>query len=261
MIAPAPTDPDRAAKLDEPAYRTLFERLGQLVGTLVLDCGTGLDDPPARAALSCADQLVLVCDDEPDTASTSPRPRTGCAGYARSSHSRSTTCAAHPRSRSQRSSARPTSPAGSPSSPATSAPRPNCTAATSHGTALRPAGECRSAKSLRCWPATGWRWISPTDRNGPCIIDSSMSSMTGLWRSPRSGHSVWCDRRDPRVWISGASRLGQRPRMGIGARLHRGRESAPTKGSLNRRKLHRGGVTRGGRRLRPCRIASYGVRP
>ena len=69
MIAPAPTDPDRAARLDEQAYRTLFERLGELVGTLVLDCGTGLDDPPARAALGCADQLVLVCDDEPDTAS------------------------------------------------------------------------------------------------------------------------------------------------------------------------------------------------
>ena len=69
MIAPAPTDPDRAARLDEQAYRTLFQRLGELVGTLVLDCGTGLDDPPARAALGCADQLVLVCDDEPDTAS------------------------------------------------------------------------------------------------------------------------------------------------------------------------------------------------
>ena len=68
-IAPAPTDPDRAAKLDEQAYRTLFERLSDLVGMLVLDCGTGLNDPPARAALSCADQLVLVCDDEPDTAS------------------------------------------------------------------------------------------------------------------------------------------------------------------------------------------------
>ena len=69
MVAPAPTDPDRAAKLDESAYRTLFARLSELVGTLVLDCGTGLDDPPARAALACADQLVLVCDDEPDTAS------------------------------------------------------------------------------------------------------------------------------------------------------------------------------------------------
>jgi MinD-like ATPase involved in chromosome partitioning or flagellar assembly len=69
MVAPAPTDPERAAKLDEAAYRTLFERLRGLVGTIVLDCGTGLDDPPARAALACADQLVLVCDDEPDTAS------------------------------------------------------------------------------------------------------------------------------------------------------------------------------------------------
>jgi len=69
MVAPAPTDPDRAASLDESAYLTLFARLSELVGTLVLDCGTGLDDPPARAALACADQLVLVCDDEPDTAS------------------------------------------------------------------------------------------------------------------------------------------------------------------------------------------------
>ena len=69
MVAPAPTDPDRAANLDESAYRTLFARLSELAGTLVLDCGTGLDDPPARAALACADQLVLVCDDEPNTAS------------------------------------------------------------------------------------------------------------------------------------------------------------------------------------------------
>ena len=69
MVAPAPTDPERAKKLDETAYLTLFARLSELVGTLVLDCGTGLDDPPARAALASADQLVLVCDDEPDTAS------------------------------------------------------------------------------------------------------------------------------------------------------------------------------------------------
>jgi MinD-like ATPase involved in chromosome partitioning or flagellar assembly len=69
MVAPAPADPDRAKQLDEPAYRALFERLGDFVGTLVLDCGTGLDAPPARAALACADQLVLVTDGEPDTAS------------------------------------------------------------------------------------------------------------------------------------------------------------------------------------------------
>ena len=69
MVAPAPTDPERAKKLDESAYLTLFAHLSELVGTLVLDCGTGLDDPAARAALASADQLVLVCDDEPDTAS------------------------------------------------------------------------------------------------------------------------------------------------------------------------------------------------
>jgi MinD-like ATPase involved in chromosome partitioning or flagellar assembly len=69
MVAPAPTDPERAEQLDEGAYRTLFTRLRELVGMLVLDCGTGLGDPPARAALSCADQLVLVADCEPDTAS------------------------------------------------------------------------------------------------------------------------------------------------------------------------------------------------
>ncbi len=47
----------------------MFEKLAALVGTLVLDCGTGLDSPAARAALSCSNQLVLVTDGEPDTAS------------------------------------------------------------------------------------------------------------------------------------------------------------------------------------------------
>jgi MinD-like ATPase involved in chromosome partitioning or flagellar assembly len=69
MVAPAPTDPTRAKRLDEDTYRSLFERLSTLAGTLVLDCGTGLDAPPARAALRCADQLVLVTDAQPDTAS------------------------------------------------------------------------------------------------------------------------------------------------------------------------------------------------
>ena len=69
MVAPAPTDQQRAASLDETAYATLFGRLAQLVGTLVLDCGTGLESAPAKAALGCADQLVVVCDDEPDSAS------------------------------------------------------------------------------------------------------------------------------------------------------------------------------------------------
>ncbi len=69
MVIPAPSDPMRARALDEAAYQTLFGRLAELAGTLVLDCGTGLDAPPARAALASADQLVLVTDGEPDTAS------------------------------------------------------------------------------------------------------------------------------------------------------------------------------------------------
>jgi MinD-like ATPase involved in chromosome partitioning or flagellar assembly len=62
MVLPAPTDPERMAQLDETAYRRVIERLQSLVGVLVLDCGTGLQEPAARAAQACADQLVLVSD-------------------------------------------------------------------------------------------------------------------------------------------------------------------------------------------------------
>ena len=69
MVLPAPTDPERMALLDEAAYRRVIERLQALVGVLVLDCGTGLQEPAARAALACADQLLLVTDAHPATAS------------------------------------------------------------------------------------------------------------------------------------------------------------------------------------------------
>jgi MinD-like ATPase involved in chromosome partitioning or flagellar assembly len=69
MIAAAPTDPARVAALDTTAYRTLFTALKDVAGVLVLDCGTGLDAAPARCALECADQIVLVTDAQPDTAS------------------------------------------------------------------------------------------------------------------------------------------------------------------------------------------------
>ena len=69
MIAAAPTDPARVAALDTTAYRTLFTALKDVAGVLVLDCGTGLDATPARCALKCADQIVLVTDAQPDTAS------------------------------------------------------------------------------------------------------------------------------------------------------------------------------------------------
>lgn len=69
MVLPAPTDPARMARLDEDAYRRVIRRLQDMVGLLVLDCGTGLQEPAARAAIASADQLVLVTDAEPATAS------------------------------------------------------------------------------------------------------------------------------------------------------------------------------------------------
>lgn len=68
MFLPAPFDPTRAARLDRNAYKRLIEHLQQKAGVLLLDCGTGLHDPPAQAALMCADQLVLVTDADPATA-------------------------------------------------------------------------------------------------------------------------------------------------------------------------------------------------
>ena len=69
MVLPAPTDPSAWPALDEDAYTRVIERLQSLVGILVLDCGTGLQEPAARAAQACADQLVLVTDAHPSTAS------------------------------------------------------------------------------------------------------------------------------------------------------------------------------------------------
>jgi MinD-like ATPase involved in chromosome partitioning or flagellar assembly len=69
MVLPAPTDPARMEKLDEQAYGTVIERLQQYVGILLLDCGTGLQEPAARAAIKASDQLVLVSDAEPASAS------------------------------------------------------------------------------------------------------------------------------------------------------------------------------------------------
>lgn len=69
MVLPAPTDPERMARLDEEAYGKVIGRLQDLVGLLVLDCGTGLQEPAARAAQAAADQIVLVSDANPSTAS------------------------------------------------------------------------------------------------------------------------------------------------------------------------------------------------
>lgn len=69
MVLPAPTDPDRMARLDEQAYSSVIERLKAYLGIVVLDCGTGLQEPAARAAIKAADQLLLVTDEQPAAAS------------------------------------------------------------------------------------------------------------------------------------------------------------------------------------------------
>jgi MinD-like ATPase involved in chromosome partitioning or flagellar assembly len=69
MVLPAPTDPSRMAQLNEESYARVIARLQSMVGVLVLDCGTGLQEPAARAAQAAADQLVLVSDAHPATAS------------------------------------------------------------------------------------------------------------------------------------------------------------------------------------------------
>jgi MinD-like ATPase involved in chromosome partitioning or flagellar assembly len=69
MVLPAPTDPVRVSRLDSDAYARVVRRLQQMVGVIVLDTGTGLHEPAARAALATADQVVLVSDSEPSTAS------------------------------------------------------------------------------------------------------------------------------------------------------------------------------------------------
>ncbi|HKA10503.1 MAG TPA: EsaB/YukD family protein [Candidatus Dormibacteraeota bacterium] len=69
MVLPAPSDPVRAGRLDAGVYGKVVRRLQQMVGVIVLDTGTGLNEPAARAALSTADQVVLVSDSELATAS------------------------------------------------------------------------------------------------------------------------------------------------------------------------------------------------
>ena len=69
MVLPAPTDPVRVNRLDAAAYTRVVRKLQQMVGVIVLDTGTGLHEPAARAALATADQVVLVSDSEPSTAS------------------------------------------------------------------------------------------------------------------------------------------------------------------------------------------------
>jgi MinD-like ATPase involved in chromosome partitioning or flagellar assembly len=69
MVVPVPGEPARTARLDEAAYTSVLRRLRTVMGMVVLDCGTGLRDESARAALAAADQVLLVTDADPATAS------------------------------------------------------------------------------------------------------------------------------------------------------------------------------------------------
>jgi MinD-like ATPase involved in chromosome partitioning or flagellar assembly len=68
-VLPAPTDPDRMSHIDCDTYRNIIGRLSDYAGVLLLDCGTGLHEPAARAALAAADQVIVVSDADPATAS------------------------------------------------------------------------------------------------------------------------------------------------------------------------------------------------
>jgi MinD-like ATPase involved in chromosome partitioning or flagellar assembly len=53
---------------DYDLYAWLIRRLRDYAGILLVDCGTGLLDPPVRAALESADQILLVTDTSATTA-------------------------------------------------------------------------------------------------------------------------------------------------------------------------------------------------
>jgi MinD-like ATPase involved in chromosome partitioning or flagellar assembly len=68
-VLPAPTDPSRMSQIGLEVYRDVIGRLKAYTGLLLLDCGTGLHEPAATAALAAADQIIVVSDAEPATAS------------------------------------------------------------------------------------------------------------------------------------------------------------------------------------------------
>jgi MinD-like ATPase involved in chromosome partitioning or flagellar assembly len=69
LVLPTPTDPARMWGLREGEYARVIQRLQQYAGVLLLDCGTGLQEPAASAAIGAADQCILVTDADPAAAS------------------------------------------------------------------------------------------------------------------------------------------------------------------------------------------------
>ena len=69
LVLPSPTAHDRMARLDHYGYSRVIQLLEKVVSVILLDCGTGLWEPAAQVALASADQVLLVSDAEPATAS------------------------------------------------------------------------------------------------------------------------------------------------------------------------------------------------
>jgi MinD-like ATPase involved in chromosome partitioning or flagellar assembly len=69
LVLPTPTDPARMWGLREGEYSRVIQRLQQHAGVVLLDCGTGLQEPTASAAISASDQCILVTDADPAAAS------------------------------------------------------------------------------------------------------------------------------------------------------------------------------------------------
>jgi hypothetical protein len=58
---------------DAHTYERVIGRLRETAGLLLVDCGAGLDDPSARAALETADQVVVVVEAGPASAQLAAR--------------------------------------------------------------------------------------------------------------------------------------------------------------------------------------------
>jgi MinD-like ATPase involved in chromosome partitioning or flagellar assembly len=68
-VVPSPRDPVAMARADREVYARVIGNLQRLAGLLVIDCGTGLGQPGAQAAILASDQLLLVTDSSGATAS------------------------------------------------------------------------------------------------------------------------------------------------------------------------------------------------
>jgi len=68
MVLPAPNDPSRLSRLDAYAYSRVITHLKRKAEVVLLDCGTELQEPSTQAAIRSADQLLLISDADPSTA-------------------------------------------------------------------------------------------------------------------------------------------------------------------------------------------------